>query len=573
MRIKNSDMIKKFLGRYVLGLMLLLCCMPVKSQEIVHVIFEDNYTLGRTAMDMTHEAKKRRTQSANRGVISFSYDSINDKDRSAIEAAATIWSSYLANGDTVKIDIVYDNTMACDIKTDVLYYKNGDTAYPSSLAKHLFLYDNPIHAIISINGCCDWDVDSENGGVSKKNLTYAMLRSIAQVMGFGGSIKRGNHNEITTGIRNCYSLFDKIILFSDGSYMKEIPLSNSNNEELSSFVQPSCGFLYVKEVNQDNMLYAPSSFDDGKSLKFLMNTSSLMNYEEAYSWGTEIDSLTIDLLNEIGWHLKKTAGEIRIKGTGIDDNGIASAYTSHHFYIFPTAATVSNPHWEYKLPLKDGGFQTVLTSNDNEFTTPSVSNENLYLHDSEGDIHAKILFTGIVNGQSVSLEYNLSLELKPRIVKLEYTDLTPSDGNPTYYDVLVNVIYEGAYYVYATVREEYASSATAYSSYTPYYASIRMNTISGVGNATVKVKVQNEYGTTTKTIIIPQQYSVDDGDRAPTDIQVYNHYDDIQVYNYDGDLIGHIHQISDLEKMDLRGFFYLRYFENGQYVKSIKIYK
>lgn len=565
MRKRKYVMKTSLLGRSVLGLVLLMCCIPVESQEIVHEIFEDNYTLGRTEMDVTLVAKTRRTQSANRGVISYSHDSLNDKDRSAIEAAATIWSSYLANGDTVKIGIEYDNTMDCDIKTDVLYYKDEDTAYPISLAKHLLLYDDSIHAIIYINGCSDWDVDSENGGVAKRNLTYAMLRSIARVMGFGGSIRRGNHNYITTGPARCYSSFDKIILSSDGSYMEDIPVTyNRYNADLNSFVQPSSGFLYVKQINNDYMLYAPSVFDQNKSLRFVMNSSSLMNYEEAYSWGNEIDSLTIDLLNEIGWHLNNSTGEIRIKGTGIDDNGIASAYSSHHFYIFPTTVSISNPHWEYKLPLKNGGYQTVLTSNSSELTTPSISNENLYLHDAEGDIHAKILFTGIINGQSVSLEYNLTLELKPRIVKLEYTDLTPSEGNPSYYDVLVNVIYEGAYYVYATVREEYASSATAYSSYTPYYACIRMSTISGLGNATVKVKLQNEYGITTKTIIIPQQYSVNDGDQAPTDIQVYN---------YDGDLIGHIHQISDLEKIDLRGIVYLRFFENGQYIKSMKMYK
>ena len=549
-----------FLVLYSVGII-----STVQAQEIVHVACGENYTLGKTSINMSQGAKPNRTRSAGRGVIQCNYNGISDREKTAIETAANIWCAYLQNGDTIKIDVEYDESMSYDILIDVLHQQLGNTLYPLSLLQHQRLESgHQTHGIIKLNPTSKWDVDAENGGTSKRNLVYAALRSIARIMGFGGSLDMGIHGYVVLKNSN-FSPFEKMIISSEGDSLSAISVKRLKySAALNSFVQPSCGYLYVDSINAKHRLYAPPVFESDKSLKYLMNSLSLMNYEEADSWGTEVDDLTIELLNKIGWNLSEHSEHIEIKGTDIDESGIASAYASHHFCISPANVSIANAHWEYRLPLKNGGYQTVMNYNGAELTTPAITNEHLYLIDSEGDIHAKILFNGTVNGQDCCLEYNLTLELKPRIVKAEYTGITVSSEDPTYYDVIVNVTYQGAYYVYATVKEEYASSATAYSCYTPYYASMKMNTIFGGAKATVRIKVQNAYGTAIKTITIPRQFDENGNPLATTDIHVYA---------FDGNLIGHIHQIQDLQKFEEPGIYVLRYYENGNYLKTQKVKK
>ena len=78
-----------------------------------------------------------------------------------------------------------------------------------------------------------------------------------------------------------------------------------------------------------------------------------------------------------------------------------------------------------------------------------------------------ILFEGIANGNSVSASYPITLELKPHIIFASVVSRNVSSSNPNYFDAVVEIKYEGSYYVDAFVEEEYSPYLMSYSSSTP----------------------------------------------------------------------------------------------------------
>lgn len=95
--------------------------------------------------------------------------------------------------------------------------------------------------------------------------------------------------------------------------------------------------------------------------------------------------------------------------------------------------------WECCLPLKDGGVER-LTSSNLTFVLPSITDDK-YVHTIEGDINATITFKGIVGNDSVYDSYNLTLELKPSILKVNKVNIIPTD-DPYLFDIDVDVYYE-----------------------------------------------------------------------------------------------------------------------------------
>lgn len=237
--------------------------------------------------------------------------------------------------------------------------------------------------------------------------------------------------------------------------------------------------------------------------------------------------------------------DIEIIGEGIDGTGITSAYQSHKFYIKDDGLSVSDYRWEYKLPLASGEYEVVSTSSSKEFIIPAIVYEDKYQHSIEGEILGLVVFSGVVDGQTVKATYNLTLDLKPHILSTSIVSITPSLRTDTYYDVVIDVYYEGSHYVHSTIEEEYGSIVNAAFSDTPYYARLDFTDVDLRGRAWVNIVLRNDYGEDRAVWEIPSMTTGVESLLKNENIDIKR----ISVYSLSGTFLGNANSKSEASKM------------------------
>lgn len=500
---------------------LLLVAFPSHglAQEVVTLVYDDVCNYGDIRIVPSDEAKPLRVSSQRAGVVMIdktNCSNMPDSLKVALKIASDVWSGYLAIGDSLKLQVYYDEIQGVDIRT-AIYYRTlsalaPETYYPLALCRKLnngFLKNSPQYdAVIHINKNVNWCVGMNSGGaMSMKNLSYSLLRAMAMALGFGSSVQYNKRGEIAFYFGNGISIFDKLVFAEDGRRLESF--KGMSGQSLESFVQQNNGYLYASEKLDKYRLYAPQQFDEYKSLKYLLSQESLMCYSGEGVKDLVVDGTTLELLGAIGWDMF-VDHDIKIVGRGIDDTGITSAYQSHTFYVESEGMPVTNHHWEYKLPLVSGGYETVATSQNAEFVIPAIADgdEDKYEHTIEGDIRGLISFEGTGNGKQVTSAYNLTLELKPRILRTNIVSIVPNQNNESYYDVTVDVYYEGSHDLYSTLEEEFGPFAFSLFSDTPYYTRLAYTNVDLWGCAWINISIRNDYGNDMAVLEIPSMMSL-----------------------------------------------------------------
>lgn len=228
---------------------------------------------------------------------------------------------------------------------------------------------------------------------------------------------------------------------------------------------------------------------------FPLNSSA----HNASSDVTTLDATDIKTRNTL------SKNEIEIISRDVDETGIASAWQSHTFYIKADVKTITNHRWEYKLPLENGEYEIAATSSNAEFTIPAITNGDKYKHTTEGHVYGQITFEGIADNRSVQGTYRLTLDLKPHILETKIISIAPSPRNPEYYDILIDVWYEGSCYVHSTIEEEYSPVVNTLFSDAPDYTRLEFTDVDLSGYALASITVRNAYGSDSTTIKIPSE--------------------------------------------------------------------
>lgn len=266
-------------------LVLLLSCSIhhcICSQEVLYT-FEDNYQTGSTYVIPSDSAHFRRVKTMGYGTIRCQFDDdVPAAVRHGVEKAAGVWQCYLSNEDTLSLRVMMKNSLSnnnCDVVTKVIYIPIIEdlTSYPKCLLRHHGIGQDVVisedyDAAISFNSDVDWGFGLGEELFSKKNATFAALRSIALAMGFGSSVE--TRSRYVAFRSNYSSPFDKLIFSESGDSLSQIPMTGSlNNPDLNRFVCPDNGYLYVKEMSEGYKLYAPPTFENHRSLKYLTKVS------------------------------------------------------------------------------------------------------------------------------------------------------------------------------------------------------------------------------------------------------------------------------------------------------------
>ena len=489
----------------------------------------------------------------------------------SIKSAVNIWTLYL-NGNHLDISIKFSPNISHDIETLVYYNspQNSDTSYPLSYCRNYLEpngYADYKDAIITINSQTDWEIGYDG---QKYNLTLGLLRAIAHALGFGSSLTLNTNGTFIIRPTTSYTPFDKLIFSSSGQFLKDIIVSRRpmRNELLEAFMNPQSANMYVCYQTPQYQLYAPSVFDNYASFRYFKNNNSIMSYNMHSGMVANVDTLTLKLINEVGWGFD-IPQQVKIISTDIDSTGYTSAYSSHHFVLSGLSNTLDSYEWKFRLPLKNGTMQLVTTSNTEDFTISAINDESIYQISDNREIVGEILFTGYKNQQQITASYLIRLQLKPHILGIEILAKEWDVYSEDYYSLTVGVRYEGCFYVYTSLEEEYGIWENTHVSYDPYFSRITYDNIDSWGSARLTVIARNDYGTDTKTIEIP----------CPKDYgmsrevnYIYSKYNEtpseIEVFTLGGLLIGKVENYGKLSSLCKKGNTYL--IKNSSEIKNSK---
>lgn len=538
-----------------------LLCPKAHAQSILKLHEEMTVDFSKTKIDMTDFAKKARASKRSGGGV-ISLNNVNDtpvanKVMASIEVAADIWRDYLPFGDSLRINLYFEDNLDADIEMDILYQsvEGKEYLYPSALARKLFKGDSSsdYDADIHINTAVNWSFGvGKAHAFASKNLTLAFMQVISKCLGFGSSVSL-SQDGIDFSKSHRATIFDSYVTGKNGEKLVDY-LHNSNG--LQQFATGMSGNVYFLSDAVTAKLYTPSTFDTSLSLKCTYGENSLMDYSKGnINTDLVIDDLTLNILNVLGWNISASDQPFHIVSDDIDNTGITSAYTSHSFHISQTSTDLTGYNWKLVLPLA-GGSSTVYSSSDNStFTIPSISNPELYEHTIEGDIRGMILFEGIANGNGVSASYPITLELKPHIISASVVSRNVCSSNPNYFDAVVEIKYEGSYYVDAFVEEEYSPYLMSYSSSTPYYTHLYLKDVLSLGGAWCDITVRNEYGSDNYVLDLSDN-TAGIGFEGISGNTTTSH---IEVYDMQGKFIGQYKSTEELPK----GFYVLKYYNNA----------
>lgn len=575
-----------------------VCPHSVFAQEKQYIDFVETFNNSISYDEMSLPVVNKKDRLRNNSSISFKLEyasNVPDSVVKCLEVASDIWRSCLNMNSNyqIRLELLWEELPADeDVKISVAYFPDSLRVNytPASLyysLKNYLSHDGSPDAKISINKNKQWDCGyNVENNVGVRNLNYAMLRSIAVALGFGSSLSVRNFSTgdvVRFPFSDGHSLFDNMLVADNGVRLKELyNTGRTQNPDILKFCTGALGDVYIDNVNYHNVkdsssiykMYTPPIYEKNKSLIYLDNKQSLMHYSlDVAIKKFQIDTVTVNILNKMGWNVNVSDMDFKIIGNNIPESGIASAYAPHSFYIEGEGKNnICNAEWSFYLSSINGNDILEKSSEGSLFfDIDAISDANNYKINVNGDIYGKIVFTGMVNGKQINLQYNLTLGLKPSITNVSFVKQN-NDGFDSY-NVACKVDYRGADYLYVTLEEEYGSTLRSQFVREPYLAHFVCKNITSPYYAWIDIVVENDYGRDVHTIELPP-YS---NQRSPSGISnsvhgkiQNNDYSEIRVFNVYGQYLKTIKDYFEIQSL-IPGMYILEFSKDNMTVRTSKL--
>lgn len=325
----------------------------------------------------------------------------------------------------------------------------------------------------------------------------------------------------------------------------------------------------LKCFNSRHKMYTPPTYEIGKSMSYLDKNVSLMDYRITnFAKKMQVDSATESILNKIRWNVEPASNGLSIIGKDIPDSGITSAYTPHSFQIEgDDVEKITNAQWFFYLPKADGTEVLEKSELGNlDFSIEEINNPDNYEINVNGDIYGKILFSCTLKGEVINLQYNVTLELKPSITHVNSVKQT-KEGTDSY-DLICEVDYRGAEYLYVTIEEEYGPTQRGQFVREPYLAHFVCKDISSLYYAWVDIVAENSYGSETYTIKLAPASETAGIHRLNT----VEDYSSIKVFDISGKYVKSFQSIKDIASIS-SGIYVLQFLKGDKVIRTSKIIK
>lgn len=583
------------LNKTLLLLFILFCPQNALSQDVVYIdyveAFNDCDSVG-ISLPIKNKTERAKSSSSLSFVIEHD-ENVADSVVKCLEVATDIWRSCIKSNTNYKIrlkltweDLPEDE----DIRIKVAYVPDSlyEIYTPASLYYSMkgCKNDGSPDAKITINKNKLWDCGYSIGnGIGVRNLSYAMLRSVAIALGFGSSLSLTEFSSKKSIVKfpfsKGHSLFDNALVSGNGMHLNSLRNTGSKqNADIVNFCTGVYGDVYFdRNIPNSNRtlykMYTPRTYEKNKSLIFLDNENALMHYSlNKKAKVLQVDTVTEDILNRIGWEFSADNPQIQITSDEIPETGITSAYTSHTFYIKGIDINnIEKASWAFSLVSSEGDETIVKRANNGgTFEIDAITNPNSYSVNVNGDLYGKITFSGIYNGYTINLQYNVTLELKPSISNVSFVKEC-NEGYDTY-NVLCKVDYKGADFLFVTLEEEYGSTLRSQYVREPYLAHFSCKDITSPYYAWIDITVENKYGKDTYTIELPP-YNNNCINRTKKDITRESQIENISTINVldaNGNYLKSLHSFSETQLLK-SGIYIIEYVRNNKIVATAKLIK
>lgn len=496
----------------------------------------------------------------------------------SIRAAVEIWEAKLCNKQPIFVYLdYYDlNDDNLSLLCDVYYFESSEGSLPSALNSQIRNVCGDIDmpdAMISFNSNVSWNCNHDSQvNIEGVNVFSSMLRAVALSLGFGTSATTYEEpNKVVFPTSPNKSRFDNLIRSNTGIWMKDL---ESGSKELLNFMclgaSGGCS-IYAYKDDIQYKLYSPATYELGKSLVYLDNKNSLMHY--AFGEGNkcfQIDNLTIELLNAIGWNISLIPEELEIFSNQLDETGVGSAYENYTFEIKNTSnKKIVNPKWTYKLFDKDSESPIVIQmANSEKFEIKSVNDLSKYYITSNGDLKGEINFECTIDGVDISIRpYRLSLELKPIIKAITDIEIIKHSNSRS---ILGKVCYSGADHVTIQVEEDFSSVLCTTHIYEPFLAHMQIDHIVRQYAAWVDIIVSNKYGYVIETIELEPDYTRLNHNNTSEMLNCDND-GSIEIYSLEGSLIYKVKSYEDIYKYLQSGIYIIKIVNSQNLVEFKKV--
>lgn len=562
--------------------MLIALCIgsTASAQEIISISYSDNYITAESPHLKIPLLPKENRANKNSSSIRLFDSNLDENTLKSFEYAASAWEGNIPNGATMLIQVQVANIDA-DIMTTVQYSMVNEEYMPLALIAYNnndSKRENTTHpdGTILINANTDWDYAiGDNISPDGKNLTYAIMRGIARIMGFGSSVEIDESDNYVFGCKRGYSVFDNLVVNSSGQKLTSISLNEGKpNDALKAYANAADQDFYVETPAFRYPMQSPPYSTEYPPFTFIADDNSLMRSDiQAGSYAFQVDDITTNILNHLGWDIMPAS--IKIISDDVPDTGLASAYEPHTFRIDAGAMSITNPSWTLQLPLADGSFSTIsLPDTGLSCTVPKIENEEQYQINVDGDIEGRLYFSCISNGQEINaMPFKINFELKPVI---EYATIEKIvDNSPYYsYDAHFKVKYRGADKILVTVEEEYGSKMRAQYIYEPVIAHGIADDITSLFYAWIDFTAKNKYGKTVYTIELQPGGIVSTNTSTHPSLvsdSAYSDNDRFEIYDINGHNIGVFKDLASISQLSHKGMLIVRLIRNRSVIKTFKI--
>ena len=355
--------------------------------------------------------------------------------------AMDVWEEQLNIKEPVRFKVTFNENMSPDveIQTTVEYAldRNRNCA-PLNLLNQIEFQRKDEVTTIDINAYVYWNSSWANElEFGYDNLTTALTRHLAHILGFGTSIVQSG-----TGINfanpNTASLFDNLIVNADNLSLGSLAGFGSS-EAIEAFLVQD---LYLNLPGGKQRLYSNSQgfvlYRSG--CYFSLEKDNLMNYP--YQDKTKllpINPETLDALSAIGWEVKPH--ELSLDGSSLDTYGYGSVYQGHIFKASGQDGTpIINARWKYQLYNNHSGAYVDQTQGTGgSFTIPSILKGNEYLDKYQCQQGRVVCEAN--DGASVS--YPVFLDAHPLVLGYQIANVQDAE-NPYYFSFDIILSYVGS---------------------------------------------------------------------------------------------------------------------------------
>ena len=413
-----------------------------------------------------------------------------------LKLAMDLWEEKLNLAYPITFEVKVSENMDPDteILTKVGYCLDHEKALPSSLFYQRNHTETGTTNCIDINALVDWNSSwSFDIPYGNDNLTTALLRHIAHILGFGTSVVN-DHGNTVFAIPQFASVFDHLVVDNHNNTLGSLA-QNASAGTIEAFLKQE---LSIQLPTGKYKLYStPEAYVPFRSGCYLsLNKENLMNYP--YKDKTKllpVNVETLNILEAIGWEVKPH--DISIEGSNLDVTGYGSAYSPHTFQAIDTKGTViDNPVWAYQI--YDNVSKKYIDRKNGEgmsFTViPDV--ENINHLDKFQCLQARVVCSVTDGTEIKQYTYPLSLETKPQVTSYKITNVQETDDKD-YFSFDVTLCYQGSQNGTLSVCNEY-SMAADYPIRQANEIKIHIPRVLKVGMTYLDLTLENEYGTTIK---------------------------------------------------------------------------